>query len=75
MARLPIVSGDEAIKALQRAGWVARRQIGSHVMLDKEGEATTLSVPRHRELGPGLLRHLIKDAGLTIDEFVALLRR
>ena len=75
MARLPVVSGDEAIRALRRAGWVARRQVGSHVMLDKEGEAATLSVPRHQELGPGILRRLIRDAGMTVEEFVGLLRR
>jgi len=52
-----------------------RRQTGSHVALDKEGEAPTLSVPKHRELDKGLLRRLIKDAGLTVEEFVGLLRR
>jgi len=52
-----------------------RRQVGSHVMLDKEGEVATLSVPRHRELGPGILRRLIKDAGLTVDGFADLLRK
>lgn len=75
MARLPVVSGDEAIRAFEKAGWVVRRQVGSHVMLDKEGEVATLSVPRQRELGPGILRRLIKDAGLTVDKFVGLLRK
>ena len=74
MARLPVVSGDETIRAFERAGWVVRRQVGSHVMFDKEGEVATLSVPRHRELGPGILRRLVKDAGLTVDEFADLLR-
>ena len=74
MATLPIVSGDEAIKAFQRGGWVVRRQVGSHVTLEKEGEVATLSVPRHRELDRGLLRRLIRDAGLSVDEFVDLLR-
>jgi len=75
VARLPVVSGDEAIRAFEKAGWVVRRQVGSHVMLDKEGEVATLSVPRQRELGPGILRRLIKDAGLTVDKFVGLLRK
>jgi len=74
MARLPVISGDEAIKAFQRAGWKVRRQAGSHVALDKEGELATLSVPMHRELDKGLLRRLIRDAGLTVEEFVGLLR-
>jgi predicted RNA binding protein YcfA (HicA-like mRNA interferase family) len=75
VARLPVISGDEAIKAFQKAGWEVRRQVGSHVMLDKDGEVATLSVPRHRDLGPGLLRRLIKDAGMTVEEFVGLMRR
>jgi predicted RNA binding protein YcfA (HicA-like mRNA interferase family) len=74
MTRLPAVSGDEAIRAFGKAGWVARRQVGSHMMLDKEGKVATLSVPRHRELGPGILRRLIKDAGLTVEQFAGLLR-
>jgi hypothetical protein len=45
------------------------------VTLEKEGEAATLSVPRHRELDRGLLRRLIKAARLGVDEFSALLRK
>ena len=74
MPRLPLLSGDEAIKAFRRAGWVIRRQVGSHVVLDKEGEVATLSIPRHRELDKGLLRRLIRDAGMSVGEFAALLR-
>jgi predicted RNA binding protein YcfA (HicA-like mRNA interferase family) len=74
VTKLPAISGDEAIKAFRRVGWIPRRQVGSHVMLDKEGEAATLSVPRHRELGPGILRRLIRDAGLTVEGFAGLLR-
>ena len=75
MARLPVISGDEAIRAFQTAGWVVRRQAGSHVALDKEGEVATLSVPMHRELDKGLLRRPIRDAGPTVEEFVGLLRK
>ncbi len=75
MARLPAISGNEAIRGFQRAGWVVRRQAGSHVALDKEGQAVTLSVPTHRELDRGLLRRLIRDAGLTVEEFVDLLAK
>jgi len=66
---LKLVSGEEAVKILKRAGWTAVRQKGSHVMLTKPGFQWTLSVPQHDELGPGLLRKLITQAGLTIEEF------
>lgn len=75
MPRLPVVSGDDAIRAFRRAGWVVRRQVGSHVTLEKEGQAAILSVPRHRELDRGLLRRLIRDSELTVGDFVGLLRK
>jgi predicted RNA binding protein YcfA (HicA-like mRNA interferase family) len=45
------------------------RQKGSHVMLTKPAYQWTLSVPQHDEIGPGLLRKLLKQAGLTVEEF------
>ncbi len=69
MSKLPIISGIEAIKAFSKAGWTPHRQVGSHVVLRKEGSR----VPKHRELKPGLLRDLIKAAGLTVEEFEKLL--
>ncbi len=73
MPKLPIISGVEAIKAFSKAGWIPHRQVGSHVVLRKEGSKVTLSIPKHRELKPGLLRGLIKAAGLTVEEFEKLL--
>ncbi len=49
------------------------RQSGSHVVLLKPGSMLSLSIPQHRELGPGLLSDQIKKAGLTLDEFLSLL--
>ena len=63
----------KAIKAFSKAGWVPHRQVGSHVVLRKEGSKVTLSIPKHKELKLGLLRHLIKAAELTVDEFEGLL--
>jgi predicted RNA binding protein YcfA (HicA-like mRNA interferase family) len=74
MARLPVVSGAEAVRAFGRAGWQFDRQQGSHVILLKPGHIASLSIPQHRELAPGTLRSLIRAAGLTVEEFVALLR-
>ena len=73
MAALPVVSGSEAVRAFGRDGWSVNRQRGSHVILIKPGNPATLSVPQHRELAPGTLRSLIRAAGLTVEEFVALL--
>ena len=74
MAKLPRdCSGAEAVKAFERAGWNRDRQTGSHVTLVKTGSSVVLTVPQHDVLGPGLLRRLIRNAGLTVDEFIALL--
>ena len=73
MAALPSVSGERAVRVFQKAGWVKDRQRGSHVILIKAGHAASLSVPQHRELAPGTLRALIRAAGMSVDEFVALM--
>jgi predicted RNA binding protein YcfA (HicA-like mRNA interferase family) len=66
---LKLCSGAEAVKKLQKAGWSVARQKGSHVMMTKPGYLWTLSIPQHQELGLGLLRKLIRQADLTIEEF------
>jgi len=75
MERLPICSGAEAVRAFEGAGWKAVRQKGSHVSLIKTGSTVVLTVPMHSELGRGLLRSLIRKAGISVDEFVAYLNR
>ncbi len=72
MAALPSVSGERAVRAFQKAGWIKDRQRGSHVILIMPGHAATLSVPQHREVAPGTLRALIRAAGMSVEEFVAL---
>ncbi len=67
--KLKLCSSAEAVGKFQRAGWSVVRQKGSHVMLTKSGYQWTLSLPLHSELGPGLLRKLIRQAGLSIEEF------
>ena len=47
------------------------RQRSSHIVMTKEGEMATLSVPHHKEVAKGTLRSLIRSAGLTVDEFCA----
>jgi len=66
---IKLCSGAEAVRKFQRAGWSVARQKGSHVMMTKPGYQWTLSIPQHSELGPGLLRKLIRQADLTTEEF------
>ncbi|MGB2967099.1 MAG: type II toxin-antitoxin system HicA family toxin [Phycisphaerae bacterium] len=70
--RLRLVSGREAVKKLRRAGWTLVRRRGSHRMLTHPNFRWTLSVPDHRELGPGLLRTILKQAGLSVEQFNSL---
>ena len=72
---LPVITGRKAIKALCRAGFRVVRQRGNHVRLEKiiEGKVIKLTVPLHKSLKKGTLRRIIKDAGLTVQEFNRLL--
>jgi len=68
-SRLKLCSGSRTVKKFSRAGWKVARQKGSHVMMVKQNYLYTLSIPQHKELGIGLLKKLLKQAKLTIDEF------
>ena len=68
---LPHVSGAEEVRALQKIGFVVLRQKGSHVML-RRGAAGCV-VPQHRELKIGTLSGLLKQAGISADEFIEAL--
>jgi len=73
MAVLPSVSGERAVRAFEKGGWVRDRQHGSHVIMIKPGNPASLSIPQHRELAPGTRRSLIRASGTTVAEFVDLL--
>jgi predicted RNA binding protein YcfA (HicA-like mRNA interferase family) len=73
MGTLANISGKEAVKAFLRAGWLRGVQVGSHLTMTKSGHRAKLSIPQHKELSVGTLRSLIRDAGLTVDEFLDLL--
>jgi predicted RNA binding protein YcfA (HicA-like mRNA interferase family) len=73
MGKLSNISGRDAAKAFEKAGWLARGQAGSHLILTKANVRANLTVPLHAELAPGTLRALIRVSGLTIDEFLSLL--
>jgi len=73
VARLANISGKDAVKAFENAGWKRIGQVGSHVVMVKSGLRVNLSVPQHRELSIGTLRALIRHAGMTVEEFLVLL--
>ena len=75
--RLPVVSGRQVIRVLERIGYQIVRQKGSHIRLRDENDPVHLpiTVPDHRTLKLGLLRQILRDANLTVDEFVDLLKR
>jgi len=76
LPKLPAVSGPETVRALERAGFVHRRQAGSHAILKHPDTRRTVSVPEHgaRDLPDGTLRGILRDAGLSVEQFAALLR-
>jgi predicted RNA binding protein YcfA (HicA-like mRNA interferase family) len=71
---LPRISGREAVKAFAQLGYEVDRQRGSHIMLrHARPPFRRLVIPDHREIAKGTLRALIREAGITVDEFRALL--
>lgn len=76
MPKLPVPSGLETVKVLTKAGFKVARRKGSHVSLYKESSEgpRIVVIPLHRELKPGTLRGIIRQAGMSVEEFVALLR-
>jgi len=74
VTRLPVVSGEEAVRAFARLGYERDHQTGSHIILRHAAPPhRRLTVPNHRELSRGTLRALIRQAGLSVEEFVRLL--
>ena len=74
MRRLPVIFGDRFARLMGLIGYVWDHTQGSHMIL-LHPDGRRLSVPRHRELGQGLLRALIRDAGLTREGFMKLSSR
>jgi len=72
MAKVPRISGREAIQAFSRLGFIEVRQKGSHVVLRREDRGCV--IPVHKEPASGTLRGPIRQAGITVDEFVFALR-
>ena len=69
---LPHISGADVVRALQKLGFIVARQKGSHIMLRRG--STGCVVPNHRELKLGTLSSVLKQAGVSADEFMAALQ-
>jgi predicted RNA binding protein YcfA (HicA-like mRNA interferase family) len=74
MSKLPTdLSGREVRAALERGGFVFRRQNGSHMILRRGEPYARVVVPDHKQIRPGTLRRIIADAGLTVERLLELL--
>ena len=75
MAKIPQVSGKQAIKAFQKIGYEITRQKGSHIRLHYfSSEKNPLTVPAHKRIGKGLIRKLLRDSEISVEEFIKLLK-
>ena len=70
MAKLPVISGKEAVRIFENFGWELARQKSSHIIMVKEDNLITLSIPNHKEIAKGTLRSLIRMSGLTVSDFL-----
>lgn len=74
MSSLPLVSGREVVRALRKLDYEQDRQRGSHIVLRQVAYPhRRITVPDHDEVAKGTLRAIIREAGLTVNEFKALL--
>ncbi|QDU54622.1 type II toxin-antitoxin system HicA family toxin [Aeoliella mucimassa] len=73
--QLPVLSSREVIKALEKSGFytIPNRGKGSHVFLYRDDPPKGITIPNNRELKRGTLRAIIRQADLTVEEFLALL--
>lgn len=70
MSKLPLLSGRELCKVLRKIGYLIDHQTGSHIVLrHKEPPYRRLTVPDHKEIAKGTMRSIIRQAGLTVNEF------
>lgn len=74
MPKLPVISGDKAIKCFEKLGYQVIRQHGSHVRLHHKFDKNKkpLTIPRHKTLGKGLLYKLIRDAEISAQDLIDL---
>jgi len=74
MTKIPVISGRKCLRTLSRAGFYLKRQTGSHMILRRDDPFAQVVVPDHKELDRSTLRAIIRQAALSVDEFVKLLK-
>lgn len=75
MPRLLSISGDKAIKCFEKLGYQVTRQRGSHIRMHHKFDSNKkpLTIPRHKTLGKGLIRKLMRDAEVTLEQLLELI--
>jgi predicted RNA binding protein YcfA (HicA-like mRNA interferase family) len=73
MTKLPRVSGQECLSVLLKLGFFLRRQTGSHMIVRRQEPHCQVVIPNHKELDSGTLRAIIRQTGLSVEEFIRLL--
>lgn len=72
--KLPIVHGKRVVRAFVRLGWQKVSQRGSHVKMVHSQKENPIIIPLHREIDRGTLSGILKDADVTVEEFIDVLR-
>jgi predicted RNA binding protein YcfA (HicA-like mRNA interferase family) len=73
--KLPVLSGKDIVKAFGKLGYVTVRQTGSHIRMKHQSDSfkKPLTIPNHKVVGKGLLRKLLRDAQISIEDFCSLI--
>jgi len=74
MSKLPVISGKDCVKSFNKVGFTFKHQTGSHMVLKNQSSNLMVVIPDHKELDRGTLRAIIRQAGLSLDQFVNLLK-
>jgi predicted RNA binding protein YcfA (HicA-like mRNA interferase family) len=75
VTKLLQISGRDCVQTFEKAGFYVVRQQGSHIIMRRDTPSGRLVIPNHKALKKGMLKAIITDAGLTVDEFVALINK
>lgn len=74
MTKPPLLSGREVVKAFESIGYHRVTQRGSHIKIRNDSSQKTLIIPDHREVDRWTLKGILRDAKISIEEFLKLAR-